>query len=182
MSSWKRNPSRAIKFKTTASGIGSFELHILEAWWVSWRQTTTGLPCSCTCSSAPVSGHGWEGLLSQEVSLCLLCKTKWTSIWSPSVPKAKMLLVAHTFPTQSWLHYSTSAMEQAGWEELVEVLQRRAKAWSRTVLQKAVYTAWEPSLVSCCGAVQSWWGLSSWVQVGSESTSFREAIPPEGIE
>lgn len=30
MSSWKRNPSRAIKFKTTASGIGSFELHILE--------------------------------------------------------------------------------------------------------------------------------------------------------
>lgn len=113
---------RAIKFKTTASGIGSFELHILEAWWVSWRNTTTGLPCSCTCCSAHVSGHGWEGLLSQEVSLSLLCKTKWTSILPPSVLKAKMLLVARTFSAQSWLHYSTSAMEQACWEELVEVL------------------------------------------------------------
>lgn len=29
MSSWKRNPSRAIKHKTTASGLGSFELQIL---------------------------------------------------------------------------------------------------------------------------------------------------------
>lgn len=29
MSSWKRNPSRAIKYKTTASGLGSLELQIL---------------------------------------------------------------------------------------------------------------------------------------------------------
>ena len=29
MSSWKRNPSRAIKYKTTASGLGGFELQIL---------------------------------------------------------------------------------------------------------------------------------------------------------
>lgn len=29
MSSWERNPSRAIKHKTTASSLGSFELQIL---------------------------------------------------------------------------------------------------------------------------------------------------------
>lgn len=72
-----------------------------------------------------------------------------------SVPKTKMLLVSCTFPAQGWPHYSTSAMEQAGWEELVEMLQGRAKAWSRTVPQKAMYTAWAPSLVSCCGVMVS---------------------------
>lgn len=120
MSSWKRNPSRAIKFKTAASGIGSFELHVLETWWVSWRYSTIVLPCSCTCSSAPVSGHGWEGLLSQVVSLGLLCKTKRASIWPPSVPKAKMLLMACTFPAQAGpitahLHINQGWLGGASW-------------------------------------------------------------------
>lgn len=116
MSSWKRNPSGAIKYKTTASGLGSFELQILgilvsilrkyHRWFALFLYSPLGTRVLAMA----------ERRCQARWSLwpCLLGEMKWVSAWPSGLLK----------PRGSWwlapsLLRAGPVIAQLSWKELV---------------------------------------------------------------
>lgn len=166
MSSWKRNPSPAIKYKTTASCLGSFDLQILGSLVNIWGNTAFDLLYSSVhslISWLAVAGPGGPPAVP-----ALLYEVYWGT-------QCKQLVVACTFlpcggvfewKELVWGNWLICSRAEPGCElKLIQDCKSRVQGSSSL-----------PGVLLFSYAVMPRMAvLSPWVQVGSESNYIRRS-------